>query len=228
MAPRLLAVACALLVLVACTVENTADKSKAKPTSKGEIRIGVDLPLSGGEAVDGRSTLNGVKFAVQQANDRGGVAGFHLSVREFDDAVNGVHNPARGGDNVKRIIADGTILGTVGPLESNVAQVQIPIANEARLAMISPAAVNECLTKNLAYCRPGPAELRPSAPNNFFRVSPTSDLQGPAMADYALDRLKLQRVAVASDGEIYGKSLANSFADRFTKRGGKVVRTENF
>jgi ABC-type branched-subunit amino acid transport system substrate-binding protein len=55
-------------------------------SAKGTISIGVDLPESGAAASGGLSTLNGVKFAVQQA---GTLSGWTLTVENRDDAVQG-------------------------------------------------------------------------------------------------------------------------------------------
>jgi branched-chain amino acid transport system substrate-binding protein len=70
---------------------------------------------------------------------------------------------------------------------------------------------------------PSPAQLRPDGVNNFFRLSTTDDLQGPAAADYAAKQLHLQRVVVVSDGEAYGQALADGFTARFIRLGGTVV-----
>jgi branched-chain amino acid transport system substrate-binding protein len=70
--------------------------------------------------------------------------------------------------------------------------------------------------------------LRPNGPNNYFRVAATDDLQGPAMADYAKDTLKIDVVAVASDNEVYGKGIADSFTKEYEKKGGKVVKRQDF
>ena len=188
---------------------------------KGTILIGVDLPQSGAEASNGIPTLNGVKYFVQKNPT---VKGFKLDVLNFDDAVNGVHDPQKGAQNVSQMLANKDVLGMVGPFNSNVARAEIPIANAAGLTMVSPANTNECLTQDLSGCDPGPAKLRPSGkPNNYYRVAATDNRQGPALADYAFDTLKLTKLAVGSDNETYGKGIADNFAKEFKKKGGTVV-----
>jgi branched-chain amino acid transport system substrate-binding protein len=127
----------------------------------------------------------------------------------------------------------------IGPFNAGVARKQIPIANVASLAMISPATSNPCLTKDVFLpsqlnpsraqlsCRdaglPSASELRPLHFNNFFRLATTDSLQGPAAADYAFKTLHLRRVAAISDHEAYGQGLAAGFASRFQKLGGTVT-----
>ena len=202
--------------------------------NKGTIKIGVDLPESGGEASDGIPTLNGVHFAV----DGQTVDGFKLEVENFDDAVQGVHDPQKGAQNVQQLVGDPAVLGMVGPFNSSVARAEIPISAAAHLAQISPANTNQCLTKDIylstdlgvpkdVSCKDAglksASELRGSNPINYFRVATTDDLQGPAVSDYLTMELKLTKVGILSDNEVYGKGIADTFALRFKAKGGTVV-----
>src|SRR5438445_7677061 len=117
--------------------------------NKGTIAIGVDLPESGSEASNGVPTLNGVKFAVDQQKS---IKGFNLTVVNFDDAVNGVHDPQKGAQNINQMLANADVLAMVGPFNSNVARAEIPITNQAGLVQVSPANTNECLTRDYDYC----------------------------------------------------------------------------
>jgi branched-chain amino acid transport system substrate-binding protein len=121
------------------------------------------------------------------------------------------------------MIDDPKVLGMVGPYSSNVAFAEIPIANRADLAMISPSTTSECLTQAYPYCNPPPNALRPSGKNNFFRVATPDPLQGPGMAAFTLDTLKVKRVAVFSEGSMFGSLMADNFTKEFTKRGGTIV-----
>src|SRR5437763_16871049 len=144
---------------------------------------------------------------------------------------------------MQAFVADTSVLGVVGPLHENGARAEIPISNRAKLAQISPANTNQCLTKNIyipttlgapkdTTCKDAgifaPADLRPTGVNNYFRVATTDDLQGPAMADYAVDVLKVTKLGVASDNEVYGKGIADTFSAEFKNKGGTVVKRSAF
>jgi branched-chain amino acid transport system substrate-binding protein len=237
--PKLLAgLAVASVVLAACGTGNSTGN-----TNKGTIKIAVDLPESGAETSNGIPTLNGVKFAIE--NQVKTVDGFTLQVFNLDDAVNGVHDPQKGAQNVQQFVDDSKVLGVIGPFNSSVARAEIPITNRAHLVQISPANTNQCLTKNIYIpqslsgkpdvdCKaaglPAPTDLRPSSPNNYFRVATTDDNQGPANADYAAKTLKITKIGVASDAEAYGKGIADTFSARFTSSndGGTVVKRQDF
>src|ERR1700681_3661194 len=229
---RASAVACGalLLALPACT------SSSAGATADRTITIGVDLPLTGAEGRAGTATLNGVRFFVQRHPV---LDGFTITVDARDDPGGAVRATAGGLKNLESLIAQPRVLAIIGPFDSNVARAQIPVANRAHLALVSPGTSSRCLTKEpflpallnpartAITCKaaglPSPAELRPTGVNNFFRLSTTDELQGPAAADYATRQLHLHRVAVLTDGEAYGQGLADGFTARFIHFGGTVV-----
>lgn len=188
--------------------------------SKGVIKIGVNLPTSGAEAAAGIPIRNAIQLAIEEANAEGEVvAGYKLQIYALDDAVNGVHNPQQGAANASSFIADDTVVGIVGPYNSNVARAMMPILNEANLAMISPSNANESLTKP-QYGET--ATLRPSGKVTYFRVATSDDVRAPAAADYAIDKLGFKTVYVLDDQETYGKGVAKNFAAQYEKRLGKA------
>ena len=198
-------------------------------TDKGEIIIASDLPTSGADASSGLPTQQGAQFAVQQ---KGSVKGFKLTFLPLDDAVNGKHDPQKGVQNLQQMLSNTKVLGMVGPFNSNVAKAEIPVANQAPLAMVSPSNTNECLTQSFEYCQKEngftPQSLRPSGKNNYFRVAAADTFQGPAMADFAVDTLKATKLAVWDDQETFGKGVADNFAKELQKKGGTVVSRKSY
>lgn len=170
--------------------------------------------------------------------------GFTMALDARDDASSSAGDTAQGVRNLEAFIAASGVIAMIGPFDSGTARAGIPIANRAHLAMVSPATSSRCLTKEpflpallnplrsaiscAAAGLPSPHDLRPTGFNNYFRLSTTDELQGPAAADYALSHLHLQRVAVLSDAEAYGQGLADAFASRFNKLGGTVVAQKDF
>ncbi len=214
--------ALALLLLSACQSGGSTSPSASAGGSggggsKGTIKIGVDLPLSGGEATNGEPTTNGAKLALK---DAGGVAGGYtveLDVR--DDAVAGVHNPDQGATNAQALVADEAVVGMIGPFNSNVARAQIPITAPAGLLQCSPANTAVDITKKAA----DGTLLRGDNPVSYVRVATTDDVQGPAMADYMYTKLGAHTIFIVDDTETYGKGLADEFQKKFEALGGTVT-----
>jgi branched-chain amino acid transport system substrate-binding protein len=206
--------------------------SPASAPAHRTIRIGVDLPLSGVEARAAAPALNGMKFYV---HEHPSIDGFDVSLRLANDMA----DPSLGAANVRAFLTDPRLVAMLGPFDAAVARQEIPVANAAGLAMVTPATSNPCLTRDvftparlnparsLITCRqaglPGASELRPEKTNDFFRLTTTDDLQGAAAADFAARTLHLLRAGVVSDHEAYGQGLAYAFSARFASLGGTVL-----
>jgi len=212
--------------------------SSASPASPARVlRIGVDLPLSGAEARAAIPALNGIRFYVQTHPL---IDGYSVVLDARDDASSaGRADPQRGVSNVDGFVSEPTVVAMLGPFDAAVARKEIPVANAASLAMVTPATSNPCLTRDTYLppmlnplrteitCKaaglPSASELRPLGGNNFFRLAATDELQGAAAADFALAKLHVLRAAVISDHEAYGQGLAAAFSSRFVRSGGTVV-----
>ena len=202
----------------------TSQSSSESSSAAGQtIKIGMDLPLSGGDASNGIPTRNGAMLAIEDANAKTVPGGFKFAAYDLDDAVQGKHDPGQGAQNVKSFVADSATLAMLGPFNSNVARAEIPVTNDAGMAQISPSNTNTALTTP-----PESIKLRPSHPdvNTFFRVCTRDDKQGAANAQYAR-KLGYKRAFIVDDNETYGKGLADVFDATFTKLGGTVLAHEH-
>ena len=188
-------------------------------TSKGTVKIAIELPMQGSELAASQPIVNGIRLAVKQAG--GGAGGYAIEIPDsaiYDDALNGAHDPQTGANNMTKIVGEPDVIAVIGPLNSSVAKAQIPISNEGGVLQCSPANTNPDLTKG------APAAQLRTKPNNYIRVVTTDDVQGPAAAQYIYDVLKKKSVYVIDDTETFGKGVADAFDAEFVKRGGTVVK----
>jgi len=196
----------------------------------GVIKLGVDLPLSGDDAPDGLPAKNAIDLAIRQVGrvcgpSRHPDACFDLQAVSYDDVSQGIHDPAKGAKNVQLLSQDARVLAMIGPLHDSVARSELPVANAARLTMVSPGTTNECLSQEPpdGHCQGLTARLRPSGPNNFFRVVTTQLVEGAAGADLAFRTLGKKRAFVTNDQTSFGLGIATAFNARFVRDGGTVV-----
>lgn len=208
-----LGIAAVMLAVAACQPGGSGAKV---------LKIGIELPLSGGEAPNGQPTLKGAKLAVDEANAKGGVGGYTLELNVQDDAVNGKNNPEQGAKNMGTLVADSQVIGVVGPYNSAVAKVQIPVSNDAGLLQCSPANTAEGLTKKEF----GGLDLRKNFPDRiaYIRVATTDDVQGPAGAAYAFTDLGKKNALIIDDQTTFGKGVADNFQKEFERLGGTVAQ----
>ena len=199
------------------------------PTGSTTIKIATDLPVSGADQASGKPAENGVHLAIDQANANHTIPGYTLVFDPKDDVgPSGTHDPTVGAANVTALISDALVAGIVGPFNSNVAKAEMPITNQAPIALISPSNTNPCITKDTAASGCSGANdllptLRPTGKVNYFRVATTDDHQGPAGADYFYGKLNVHKVYVIDDAEAYGIGIANAFIGEWQKLGGTVL-----
>jgi branched-chain amino acid transport system substrate-binding protein len=210
-----------VLVLAACS--STPSASGGGGGGK-TIKIGTELPMSGAETANGEPTANGVKLAIKQSNAKNEIAGYTLDINVQDDAVNGAHDPKQGATNMHTLVADASVVGVVGPFNSNVAQAEIPISNAGGLLQCSPANTNTGLTYP-----PDSLKYRPNNPDkiNYIRLAAPDSIQGPAGADFVFNDLKAKSVYILDDTETFGVGVGNSFEAQFKKDGGTVTKRDS-
>jgi len=210
-----------VLVAAACSSGSTAAPGGSAAADKGTLKVGVTLPLSGGSAADGQPTMKGAQLAVDQANEAGGIGGYKLELLPLDHAVNGKYNEQQGAQDMQTFAGDAAVIGVVGPYNSAVGKVQIPISNDAGLTQCSPANTNEALTKPEF----GALDFRKNYPEriNYIRVAATDDIQGPAMATYAFEKLGLKNLLIVDDVTTFGKGVADNFQQKWEELGGTVA-----
>jgi branched-chain amino acid transport system substrate-binding protein len=184
------------------------------------IRIGVNLPLTGGEAQSAGLIRDGVLMAVDDLNAKGGVAGFRLEAVLMDDgtSTSAGFDPAQAATNARRMAGDSTILVAIGPKNSGSAKAMSPILSEASLAIITPSSTNSDLTA------PNFARIyHPAGPAILFRTVTTDAFQGPNMANFYVETLKVPNVYILDDSGAAGIGMADAFQKQAEKRGLKVL-----
>jgi branched-chain amino acid transport system substrate-binding protein len=199
------------------------------PSATGStiIKIAADLPDSGLDQ-DWAPVENAAHLAVDQANAHHTIPGYTLVFDPKDDVgPAGFNDPAVGAANVTEFISDALVAGIIGPVNSGVADKEMPITNKAPIALISPSNTNPCLTEDTAASGCSGANnllltLRPTGKVNYFRVVTTDDYQGLAGAVY-MARLGYKKAYVIDDAETYGIRNANVFTGAWAKVGGLVL-----
>jgi branched-chain amino acid transport system substrate-binding protein len=191
-------------------------------TSKGTVNIAIELPQQGSDKAASDPIINGIKLAVKEAG--GGAGGYKVEIPNdviFDDSKDGHNDPQTGAQNMGNIVGLDNVIAVIGPLNSGVAKVQIPITNEAGLLQCSPSNTNQGLTKPDF----GALDIRKANPTkiNYVRVVTTDDYQGPAAAKYILETLGKKNVYIIDSTTTFGKNIADTFTGYLTANGGTVT-----
>src|SRR5262249_47107360 len=135
----LLAGSVAALAALVAAPSGAADKT---------IKVGITLPLTGADAEDATLIKNGAVMAIEEANAKGGVAGYKIETVIYDSgpATAGQYDPAQAATNTKKIVAEPLLVASVGPMMSGEGKAMAPILSEADLATITPSSTNPDIT----------------------------------------------------------------------------------
>ena len=184
------------------------------------IKLGVTLPLTGADADDAKKIQYGFQIAIDEANAKGGVAGYKIEVVTYDSgtATAGQYDPAQAATNTKKLISDPLVVANLGPEMSGEGKAMTPILSEADLATITPSSTNPDIT-NPAMA----AQFKPKGKAIYFRTVTTDAFQGPNMANYFAQTLKVKSLYVLDDSGAYGVGIADSFQKQAEKNGIKVL-----
>jgi branched-chain amino acid transport system substrate-binding protein len=184
------------------------------------VTIGITLPLTGSGAEDAVNILNGAMLAIEEATASGGVAGYKLQVQTLDNgtATAGQYDPAQAAVNARKLVSDKSVVVVIGPMNSGSGKAQSAIYSQGNLATITASSTNPDLSdpKFASVYRPGGVPI-------YFRTVTTDAYQGPNMANYMADELKVKSVFVLDDSGAYGVGLADAFQARAAKRGITVL-----
>ncbi|HUI34480.1 MAG TPA: branched-chain amino acid ABC transporter substrate-binding protein [Stellaceae bacterium] len=185
-----------------------------------EVTIGINLPLTGADAQAALKIKQGAQMAFDEANAGGGIAGYKVNLLVLDDgtATAGQYDPAQAATNARKMVSDPSVVAAIGPQMSGSGKAMSPILSQGDLAIITPSSTNPDITnpKMAAQYRPGGKAI-------YFRTVTTDAYQGPNMANFYADTLKVKSVYVLDDSGAYGVGIADSFQGQAEKRGLKVL-----
>ncbi|MCC6468093.1 MAG: branched-chain amino acid ABC transporter substrate-binding protein [Alphaproteobacteria bacterium] len=206
-------------ILAFAAVAGLAGGSVVQAQQKS-VKVGITLPLTGADAEDALHIKNGAVMAIDEANAKGGVGGYKLDVVVYDSgtATAGQYDPAQAATNTKKLAADPAVVGNIGPQMSGEGKAMTPILSEANLATITPSSTNPDITNPYMA-----AQFKPKGKAIYFRTVTTDAFQGPNMANFVKDKLKVTSVYVLDDSGAYGVGIADSFQRQAEKIGIKVL-----
>jgi branched-chain amino acid transport system substrate-binding protein len=184
------------------------------------VKIGFDASLTGGDAQSALLVKNGALLAIEEANANKTVKGVKFEAMVLDDgtATAGQYDPAQGATNARKMVADKAVVAAIGPQMSGVGKAMAPILSWGNLATITPSSTNPDITDPKFA-----AQYRPAGKAIYFRTVATDAFQGPNMANYFADTLKVKSVYVLDDTGAYGEGIANSFQAQAEKKGIKIL-----
>ncbi len=214
---RLLGLVLSLSLVVTVVTLGGLPRTQAQAKT---LFVGITLPLTGADAEDAELIKDGALLAIEEANAKGGVDGYKLETIILDSgtATAGQYDPAQAATNTKKLVANVGVVANIGPQMSGEGKAMSAILSEADLATITPSSTNPDITNPKFRDK-----YLPQGKAVYFRTVTTDAYQGPNMANYYAETLKVKSVYVLDDGGAYGVGIANSFQQRAGEKGIKVL-----
>ena len=157
----------------------------------------------------GKSMLNGIKLAAAEINTKQAAGGRGVELIIEDD----LGRADEAATVVQRLINEKAVHALLGPIASSNAMATAPIAQYAKVPMITTA-THPAVTTVGSY---------------IFRVGYVDPFQGEALAQFAIRTLKARRVAsLVDDTSDFSKSLATTFEQSLIRQGGQIVKKQTY
>jgi branched-chain amino acid transport system substrate-binding protein len=174
------------------------------------IRLGEVNPITGAIGQYGTTCHQGITLAIDQANAAGGVAGRSIALITEDNQS----KPGQTATIVRKFVTQDKVVAIIGDLTSSATMEGGPIAQQAKIPMVTPLATNPKVTEIGDY---------------IFRVCFIDEFQGRVMARFAKETLKATKAALLTDvKQDYSVGLSGFFKDTFSRGGPTIVREQSY
>lgn len=175
-----------------------------------EILIGEYASLTGPNATFGISSTNGLKLAVEEQNINGGLFGKQIKLITYDNQG----KPSESQTVVQRLIKNDNVVAVIGEVASSNSKAGAPICQQNKIPMITPASTNPEVTAIGDY---------------IFRVCFIDPFQATVLTKFAINSLKVKKVAILKDVKnAYSTGLSDFFEKEFKTAGGEIIEVQSY
>jgi acyl-CoA hydrolase/ABC-type branched-subunit amino acid transport system substrate-binding protein len=176
-------------------------KATAPGVSSDAIKLGSFCDLSGPNASLGMAALHGYMAMYNHANDWGGVHGRQIELIVEDDGF----NPKRTKLAVEKLITQDQVFAIVNPLGTITNLAVLDTLVQQGIPVVSPHSGLSIWSTPLK--------------RNYFALQPSYLVEGRILAQYALDELRPERIAVFHVEDQFGEEGSTAFIEELRTNG---------
>ena len=194
------------LLLLSCTSEKQENPTaQSSETLQGkEIVVGAVFALTGPLATYGQESINGAKLALEKINAQG-IHGRKIRFIWEDNKG----DPTESANATRKLIDVDKVHLIFGSVASSNTLAGAPIAQKAKVPLVTPASTNEEVTKTGDY---------------IFRTCFSDNFQGKVMAKFAREDLGKKKAVIIIDvASDYSRGLSAAFKKSFEQLGGSIA-----
>lgn len=201
----------AATAFAASVAVSPASAQESPGVTEDTIKLGILGSLTGPAAIWGSGNFAGGVLAFEEANEAGGINGRMLEWIVEDDET----SPPKAIAAFKKLIGQDQVFAVFGPAASAVSAAMVPAMSESGVPVFISVPSTPAVTEPMIH--------------NVFRTGPLNDrMQGEAMADYVVDELGGERVAIIQQSDEYGTRGGESFMKRMADKEEQTVAQETF
>jgi branched-chain amino acid transport system substrate-binding protein len=198
------------ILIASIIVVSLLSACQPQGNSGDKVRIGVFMSTTGSTANFGISSVNGIKLAADEINAAGGINGKQVELLVQDDRS----DAQEAATIVTKFVTQDEVHGIIGEVASSRSIAAAPIAQNAKIPMLTPSSTNPEVTKK---------------GNFIFRSCFIDPYQGAAIAQFAAKTLGAKTAAIMVDRKNdYSTGLEKVIGETFTKFGGRIVATQSY
>jgi branched-chain amino acid transport system substrate-binding protein len=182
----------------------------ANSVALGGVKIGAVTCLTGALSSFGVSSVQGAKMALEEVNASGGVLGEPVQLVIED-------NGSKAGEAAtiaRKFISQDKVSAILGDLTSSATMEIAPLAQAAKIPLLTPSATNVAITQIGDY---------------VFRSCFIDPFTGKVMARFALDHLHAKRAILLTDvKQDYSLGVSDAIRTYFTQNGGEIIGSMSY
>jgi branched-chain amino acid transport system substrate-binding protein len=179
--------------------------NNARIGEQDAFTIAVTVPIENDAVFFALEMLQGYAQAQQEINQAGGINGKPIKLMIADDD----DDPKVAMEVAQALAAKEEILAVSGHWSSSTTLAVIPVYDENELVLVNPVSTSTKISGASEY---------------VFRTIPSNFVVGATMANYALNYLNVEQVAIFYDSNSsYSLSLRQELKTSLSTRGGKVA-----
>lgn len=173
------------------------------------VKVAAIFSKTGKAALGNVPSLNGIRFAVKELNQQGGLLGKQVELLEFDNK-----SSALGSKLAAEKAIQANVVITFGALWSSHSFAMAQVFQAAKIPMITPASTNPQVTLVGDF---------------IFRACFIDSFQGKVLAKFVVQDLKMKTAGVLINANSkYSEGLAKSFIEYFKGHNGQILFEENY
>jgi branched-chain amino acid transport system substrate-binding protein len=181
-----------------------------EPAAGDKLVFGMVAPMTGDAADYGTQLETGVRLAIDEINAAGGINGQQVDLVICDDKC----DPYEASLCAQKMTADKKIFAVIGHVCSSCTLAGGPIYEKAGLTVMTVSSTNP--------------EVTQKGWKHVFRTIAHDGMQGPLMAEFAVEKLGAKKLAIMYASHDYGKGLLDATLPEIEPLGGEAVAVETY